>query len=45
MDVVPKVSISGAGGAGTGDMGGPVIQGLLALLMSERLDAKADEPV
>jgi hypothetical protein len=45
VDVVPKVSISGAGGAGTGDMGGPVIQGLLALLMSERLDAKADEPV
>ena len=35
VDVVPKVQISGAGG---GEAGGGVMQALLTLLMSEKLD-------
>jgi hypothetical protein len=39
VDVVPKVSISGAGG---GEAGGSVIQGLLTMLMAERFDVDVD---
>ncbi len=35
VDVVPKVSISGAGG---GQAGGDVIQALLTMLMADKLE-------
>lgn len=38
VDVVPKVSINGAGG----EAGGSVIQGLLTMLMAERFDVSVD---
>jgi uncharacterized membrane protein YqiK len=38
VDVVPKVSIAGAGG----EAGGSVIQGLLTMLMADRLDVGID---
>jgi uncharacterized membrane protein YqiK len=44
VDVVPKVQIGG-GGAGEGAAGGSLIQGLLTMLMADRLDVPlTDEP-
>ena len=46
VDVVPKVSITSGGGAGIG-AGGSVIEGLLTMLMAERmgLSTTGQEPV
>ncbi|MGC1304539.1 MAG: hypothetical protein WA840_19390 [Caulobacteraceae bacterium] len=37
MDVVPKVSITGAGGEAGEALSGSLVQAMLAMLMSERL--------
>jgi uncharacterized membrane protein YqiK len=38
VDVVPKISITGGGAGAGGEAGGSVMQGLLAMLMADRLD-------
>ena len=42
--MVPKISITGAGGGAGGEAGGSVMQGLLAMLMADRLNADSDGP-
>jgi uncharacterized membrane protein YqiK len=39
VDIVPKISLSGGGGDGGNGTGGPIVQSLLALMLSDKADA------
>ncbi|MFM9853045.1 MAG: SPFH domain-containing protein [Sphingomonadaceae bacterium] len=39
VDIVPKISLSGGGGDGGNGTGGPILQSLLALMLSDKADA------
>lgn len=39
VDIVPKISLSGRGGDGGNGTGGPILQSLLALMLSDKADA------